>query len=164
MYVLCFIATCLQAGQVVANTELVDWNHRAYYGCPRQPLLCSCNHHIHLCRDGNAAFWTPVRDLFREGSAWMALPGLPAFFYDHLPGAVRRVDRLDVELHTSQCHLHLHSFLSAHDDHWKSSCKQCNFLFMCILIALGSYVRGWSVLHLVHLGKGCQIMQVPSWG
>ena len=153
MCFLCFIATCLQAGQVVANVEFVDWNNRADNGCPRQPMLCSCNHHLHLCRYGNAAVWTAVWFLLREGKhARMELPGLPAFIHDHIPSAVWRVDRFHVELHSCQRRLHLHSVLSAHDDHWKSCCKYWNnFLFKHILIALGANLHVQYGVRLVQL-------------
>ena len=97
---LCVSVACVQTSQVMANVEPVDWNHWADNGSPRKPDLCAHNHRVYLCCDGNAAVRHQIYNGILSRGSKMEFRRLPALVHDCVPRAMRRVDRINVELLT----------------------------------------------------------------
>ena len=94
----------VQAGQVVANPQHADQDHRQLGGCLGQPHPGPRHHRLHLRGGGHAALrqelqGVRVQDPRRLQAAALAHARLLPLVPHRVPCAVRRVDRDHVGLH-----------------------------------------------------------------
>jgi len=128
----------VQVGEVVADVELADRNHRSNDGCSRQSLRRSRDHRLHLRRHGYAAVRRQLHRGIFSGRSALELYRLPALVHDRIPRPVRRVDRVHVGLY-ALLRSHLHPVLSAVDDHRESCGKNWDYRMSILLGMLLSF-------------------------